>query len=161
MKRFLLRALVGATLLAGCGFHLKGTQDLAHVPRVQLHSDEPALTAVLRRRLQQQDVALDEDAPIKLQVRDFQRRRQQAAIGTSGQNKEIEFTDSFVVRVERDGVAREKTLVNRAYLQYQTQQYLGSVSEEKRIEERLFAEDGDKILQYFAAVSRCNAADCP
>ena len=141
-------------LLASCGFHLKGQRDLAHIGAVQLHSDSEELAAVLQKKLAKSGVQVSASAPITLKITNFKRRRHQAAIGRVGQSKELEFFDNFQLTVGKDGREFHTELASHAYLQYEASQYLGSIAEEKLVEQQLYQQDGDRVLRYLAAVCK-------
>lgn len=149
MKKIVLLFL--AATLSSCGFHLKNKQDLAHLAAVRLRAVDE-LRPELTQLLTQQNVAIDENAPILLTVTDFEIKRRQSAIGNVGDAREVELNYVFNVSISRD----EKTIATQkmtqsTYLHYQSDQYLGGFAEENQVKNSLKMQSAHKILRFLAA----------
>ncbi|WP_164915661.1 LPS-assembly lipoprotein LptE [Chromohalobacter israelensis] len=109
MKRrsFISRALIllaATTLLAGCGFQLRGVGDTAlDVPAVALSSPSGELRDAVAQALQGAGASLEDDAPLRVNLDEEQIRETRLTQGSSGnQQRRLTLTVPFSVQRSED-----------------------------------------------------------
>jgi LPS-assembly lipoprotein len=89
-------------LLAGCGFHLRGSGDVQPLPAIQVHGEGP-LTAELERTLRSQGTPVVDTAAQAqwiVTLLDARRERRTAAVGRTGRVQEYELHSSVRLRID-------------------------------------------------------------
>jgi LPS-assembly lipoprotein len=147
---FLLGLLV---LLAGCGFHLRGTVALPPaLSQLTLADTSPAseIAAELRRGLARQGVVLGAEAPMLLQLHEEQYSRRVLSVDAAGRARD--YALGYVVRFSlrsRDGqpwLAGETVSVSRD-LTFNAEAVLGSSGEEAQLKAEMRREAVNAILR--------------
>ena len=156
MKRRHLALAFSSLLLAACGFHLKGTargdNNLRELQLDWPNGVDSAFESALKAALQQQNITLRDDAPLRVQLDPTDRQRVRTAIGGTGDTQEIELIDSIHARLEHNGTALgEQTFSSRSNVRYRSDTYLGSSQEEIEAHQQLARDNADKLIRYMNA----------
>ncbi|MDO4777811.1 MAG: hypothetical protein Q4A06_10245 [Cardiobacteriaceae bacterium] len=150
--------LLSLSLLAACGFHLKGTgRHALHVEGgvrlVAVDVPEEAVQAV-KEAFAHQNLTLDsKTARYVIRLRDFENSRFESAIGGEhGQSRAINLRKGFVASIEEgDKVLASQPLASETSINYHSEQYLGNLADDERAQQALNRDNADKLLRFFQA----------
>ena len=146
------------TFITACGFHLKGQEQHStkiHAIYLDCACDD-ALAENIVSQLQARNIQLISDPTngLALTVSNAQENSFNTAIGDNDRSKEVELTIGFDARVERNGaLLGQRRIESSAYVQYNSDTYLGSSSEAEETRARLRSENADKLIRYLSAAA--------
>lgn len=153
MKNIRLITLLLLTgFISACGFHLKGQMQTSKIQAIYLDCacDDTVAQAIVAQ-LQASNIQLI-SAPgngLAVKLSNVQENSFNTAIGDNDQSKEVELTIGFTAQVERDGrVLEERRIESSAYVQYNSDTYLGSSAEAAETRQRLQRENVDKLIRF-------------
>lgn len=150
--------LTSSLLLSACGFHLKGQADTPPTIRalyLECACDD-TLAAAISNRLQSQGIQLISapGADLAVSISDPQQNTRDTAIGDSDRSKEVELSNSIHVRISKNGTTlSQQRIQSSAYIQYNSDTYLGNSSEANEARARLTQENTDKLIRYLSTVN--------
>lgn len=148
--------LLCCLLLSACGFHLRGSADIAE-PLRQLTLITPErsrsqLEPVLRRQLQANGVILNSGSGYTLQITSESRSRREATLGANADIDEYELTTkvSFEVKdPQGNPVLQRKILAERTY-DYDSDKETASSAQEAQLYIEMDQQLANQILRFYA-----------
>ena len=146
------------TFITACGFHLKGQEQHStkiHAIYLDCACDD-AVAENIVSQLQARNIQLISDPTngLALSISNAQENSFNTAIGDNDRSKEVELTIGFDARVERNGAfLGQRRIESSAYVQYNSDTYLGSSTEAAETRHRLQRENTDKLIRFLESVS--------
>ncbi len=143
-------------LLSACGFHLRGSADIAE-PLRQLTLITPErsrseLAPVLRRQLEANGVSLNTGTGYLLQITSESRSRKEATLGANADIDEYELTTKiiFIVKDPQGKQVLERTLLAERTYDYDTNKETASSAQEAQLYTEMDQQLANQILRFYA-----------
>lgn len=157
-KIYIFTVVLLATLLSACGFHLKGQmQNSSNIHAIYLDCKcDDAMAQNIVSQLQARDIYLMSDPAngLALTISNAGERSFNTAIGDNDRSKEVELSMGFDAQVERDGqFLGKRRIESSAYVQYNSNTYLGSNAEAAETRGRLQRDNIDKLIRFLESLS--------
>ena len=155
---YLLTCIAVTALISACGFQLKGqTQDAPKIHAIYLECDcDNILAESIFSGLQARNIQLisTPGSGLAVSISGASENTFNTAIGDNDRSKEVELTLGFSARLSRNGkLLDERRIESSAYVQYNSDTYLGSSSEAEETRARLRSENADKLIRYLSAAA--------
>ena len=142
-------------LISACGFHLKGTKIENNLSNIALQcTEENEQCRAFQELCKSKNIKITDNAEYKIVLADFaSSARETANGGNSGNSREVEISDSYKVRVIKQGdVIAERYISNRENLQYKSQNFLGNNRESEITHRNLARENANSALRFVNSV---------
>jgi len=158
---WIIPVLILAAALAGCGYHLRGSQRPLALPPLALEAGPGALRQAVAARLEAAGVRVAPEAPVVLRLLGEERRRRVLSVGEAGRVAEYELRYRLRFELRRPGrpLAREspvvrETLERRRVAVFREEEALARERERERLWEALREEAVTELLRRLEGLLR-------
>lgn len=150
--------LSSMSLVAACGFHLKGQgNNTTTLQAIYLECEcSDSLATTIVQRLQNRGIQLISTPGTGLDVTidTPEETAFDTVTGDRDRSKEVELTNAFTVHVSQNGHQLDQQRIqSSAYINYDSDTYLGNSAEATETRTRLWQDNTDKLIRYLESTA--------
>ncbi|WP_290698100.1 LPS assembly lipoprotein LptE [Amphritea sp.] len=150
--------IVSCLMLSACGFHLRGSADIAEPLRqltlVMPDRSRSSLEPLLRRQFEANGIRVNGGPGYQLEINSESRSRREASLGANADIDEYELTRkvSFLVRNPQGEIVLERKLTIERTYDYDADRETASSVQETQLYSEMEQQLASQILRFYANI---------